>query len=207
MAPTLSAQDPSFPAWHRRYERYAASQDSLIELLELSMSADVRELAPTIRHPALVIHRTEDRVIPVARARELAALLPERPAVRATGRGPLLLLGRRRRVDGRVRAVRDRAVRSRPVAALRRPTVRITTLGRFAVEVDGEEVPIDEWGSRRARQLCKRLVAARGWPVTRDELFELLWPDEVRPPAARRATLRPALGGPPRAAWRGDRGP
>lgn len=28
-------------------------------------------------------------------------------------------------------------------------------------------------------QLCKRLVAARGWPVTRDELFHLLWPDET----------------------------
>jgi DNA-binding SARP family transcriptional activator len=71
------------------------------------------------------------------------------------------------------------AVRSRPVAAARRPDVRVTTLGRFAVTVDGEEVPASAWGSRRARQLCKRLVAARGWPVTRDELFDLLWPDEV----------------------------
>jgi DNA-binding SARP family transcriptional activator len=27
--------------------------------------------------------------------------------------------------------------------------------------------------------LCKRLVAARGWPVQREQLFELLWPDET----------------------------
>ena len=55
---------------------------------------------------------------------------------------------------------------------------RITTLGRFAVEVNGEEIPTSAWGSRNARQVCKRLVAARGWPVTRDELIDMLWPDE-----------------------------
>jgi pimeloyl-ACP methyl ester carboxylesterase/DNA-binding SARP family transcriptional activator len=179
MAPTLSAQDPTFPAWHRRYERYAASQDSLTELLELSMSADVRELAPSIRHPALIIHRTEDRVIPVARARELAALLPNARLFEQPGEDHFSYSGD---VDGWMdefeRFVTG-AVRSRPVGALRRPAVRIVTLGRFAVEVDGEEVPVTTWGSRRARQLCKRLVAARGWPVTRDELFELLWPDEA----------------------------
>jgi DNA-binding SARP family transcriptional activator len=46
------------------------------------------------------------------------------------------------------------------------------------VSVDGEEVPLSAWGSRRARQLLKRLVAARGWPVTRDHLCDILWPDE-----------------------------
>ena len=58
---------------------------------------------------------------------------------------------------------------------------RIITLGRFAVIVDGEELPTSAWGSRRSRQLAKRLVAARGWPVTRDELIDMLWPDEHDP--------------------------
>ncbi len=178
MAPTLSSQDPTFPAWHRRYERYAASQDSLMELLELSMAADVRELTPSIHHPVLVLHRTQDRVIPVARARELAALLPNARLFEQPGEDHFLYSGD---VDGWMdefeRFVTG-AVRSRPVGSPRLRTVRILTLGRFAVEVDGEEVPMAAWGSRRARQLCKRLVAARGWPVTRDELFELLWPGE-----------------------------
>ena len=65
----------------------------------------------------------------------------------------------------------DRRVRAR--------SVHITTLGRFAVTVDGAEVSASDWGSRRARQLCKRLVAARGWPVQREQLFEQLWPDET----------------------------
>jgi pimeloyl-ACP methyl ester carboxylesterase/DNA-binding SARP family transcriptional activator len=179
MAPTLTAQDPSFPAWHRRYERYAASQDSLLELLELSFAVDVRELVPSIRHPVLVIHRTDDRVIPIERARELVALLPNGRLLEQPGEDHFSYSGD---VDGWMdefeRFVTG-AVNSQPVADLRRPKVRITTLGRFAVTVDGQEVRTAAWGSRRARQLCKRLVAARGWPVTRDELFDLLWPDET----------------------------
>jgi DNA-binding SARP family transcriptional activator len=55
--------------------------------------------------------------------------------------------------------------------------VRVETLGDFDVAVDGERVPNGEWGSKRARTLLKRLIVARGWPVTRDELIEVLWPD------------------------------
>ncbi|MEM1334138.1 MAG: hypothetical protein AAGG08_11830 [Actinomycetota bacterium] len=54
-----------------------------------------------------------------------------------------------------------------------------TSEGRFGVTVDGEEVDAATWGSRRARVLLKRLVVAEGRPVTRDELFDLLWPDET----------------------------
>jgi len=179
MAPTLSAENPDFPAWHQRYERYAASQDSLTELLELTVSMDVRELLPSIHHPALILHRTEDEVIPVERARELVAGLPNARLFEQPGADHFQYSGD---VDGWMdefeRFVTG-AVRSQPAAAARRPNVGITTLGRFAVEVDGEEVPTSAWGSRRARQLCKRLAAARGWPVTRDELFHLLWPEET----------------------------
>ncbi|MEZ5226707.1 MAG: hypothetical protein R2710_08520 [Acidimicrobiales bacterium] len=38
--------------------------------------------------------------------------------------------------------------------------------------------PTNAWGSRQARRLLKRLVVADGWPVTRDELCDLLWPGE-----------------------------
>ena len=57
--------------------------------------------------------------------------------------------------------------------------VTISTFGRFGVRVDGQEVPTSAWRSRIPRQICKRLVAARGWPVTREELFDICWPDET----------------------------
>ena len=55
----------------------------------------------------------------------------------------------------------------------------LTTMGRFGVVIDGEPVPDARWGSKQARVLLKRLVVARGRPVSRDTLFDLLWPDEV----------------------------
>lgn len=58
-------------------------------------------------------------------------------------------------------------------------SVSIVTMGRFAVEVDGEPLQRGAWGSRRARTLVKRLAVARGWPVRRDELTELLWPGDT----------------------------
>lgn len=179
MAPTLAAADPGFAAWHRRYERFSASVDSLLDLLELTLHMDVRDVAPRVDAPALVIHRTDDPIVPVERGREIAALLPHASLLEQPGPDHFAYSGD---VDGWLDEVErfvTGSVRARPAPPPPRSTVRIVTLGRFAVEVDGREVPTAAWGSRRARQLCKRLVAARGWPVTRDELFDLLWPDET----------------------------
>ena len=38
---------------------------------------------------------------------------------------------------------------------------------------------VGEWKSRKARDLLKILVLRRGSPATRDELAELLWPDDA----------------------------
>lgn len=194
-APTLAAADPTFVTWHRRYERLAASQDALLELLELGLQMDVRDVLPSIDVPTLIVHRTGDRIVPVERAHELADALPRARLFEQPGDDHFAYAGDvegwmdevERFVTGTVRppatSVPGRArAPSRPASSTARPPaarVRITTLGRFAVEIDGEEVATSTWGSRLARQLCKRLVAARGWPVTRDELFELLWPDET----------------------------
>jgi DNA-binding SARP family transcriptional activator len=162
---------------------------------------DASEVLPTLDIPTLVIHRTGDRAVPVAYGRAVAAAIRGARLLEQPGDDHFAYAGEvdpwmeefERFVTGRVRA--------RPVPRRHRPAVRITTLGRFAVEVDGEEVTTATWGSRRSRQLCKRLVAARGWPVTRDELFDLLWPEEAdrRRLGARLSvqlsTVRRVLGG------------
>ena len=56
--------------------------------------------------------------------------------------------------------------------------VAIQTLGGFNVLVGGEQVPAAEWKSKKARQLVKLLVAARGRPLAREQLIEALWPGE-----------------------------
>ena len=74
-------------------------------------------------------------------------------------------------------AARAAAVQRR-LALEGEPAVTVLCLGAFAVLRRGEPVRLPEWGSRKARDLLKLLVAARGRPVARDELLETLWPGE-----------------------------
>ena len=175
-APSL-AGDQEFRSWHQRYERGAASMDSLHDLLELTFEMDVREILPELRLPTLVLHRTGDLVVPIEFGRELADGIEGAKFVEYEGFDHFSYAGDMAWMEEVERFVTGE-LKPHPAAPTSAPTVRIVTLGRFSVERDGREVPNSEWGSRRARQLCKRLVAARGWPVTRDELFDLLWPDE-----------------------------
>jgi ATP/maltotriose-dependent transcriptional regulator MalT/DNA-binding SARP family transcriptional activator len=66
----------------------------------------------------------------------------------------------------------------RAVVAPPRDPVRIQALGGFRVLRAGEPVPVEEWQSRKARELLKFLVARRGRAVPREALMEALWPDE-----------------------------
>lgn len=54
----------------------------------------------------------------------------------------------------------------------------IVTLGRFAVLLSGEPVPLAAWQSRKARDLLKVLATRRGRPITREAAAEALWPEE-----------------------------
>ena len=70
---------------------------------------------------------------------------------------------------------------------------------------DGTPIDVGDWGSRKARDLLKLLVARRGAPVVRDEAATLLWPDEPDRSARRlsvllstiRSTLDPRKSWPP----------
>lgn len=179
-APSLAA-DPEFRQWHERYERQAASRDAILTLLRMNGLMDARAVLPDITVPVLMLHRVDDPIVPIRFAREAAAELPNARLVELPGADhftyaadlPTIMDEIEQFVTGSISASPPTSRSLRP-----RPHVEVTTLGRFAVTVDGEEVAASAWGSRRARQLLKRLVVAEGWPVTRDELCDLLWPDE-----------------------------
>lgn len=77
------------------------------------------------------------------------------------------------------------------------PVAEIRTLGDFAVLVEGELVPAKAFGGKKARDLVKILVCRRGELITREQVCELLWPNET--PDATRPRLRVALAGARRA--------
>jgi pimeloyl-ACP methyl ester carboxylesterase/DNA-binding SARP family transcriptional activator len=175
-APSQAANQ-EYRSWHQRYERVAASTDSLRDLLDVVSEMDVREILPSIEVPTLVLHRTGDQRVGVDLGRELAREMPNARLLELPGDDHFAYVGDldewmpevERFVTGKVQPRQHRAQPS---------SVRVVTLGGFGVEVDGELVPAAQWGSRNARQVCKRLVAARGWPVPREELIDMLWPDE-----------------------------
>lgn len=79
------------------------------------------------------------------------------------------------------------------------PRVAIRTLGSFQVLRDGAPIPTTEWQSRKARDLLKILVARRR-PVCREQLIDLLWPEQDPAKAGSRlsvllSTVRSVLGG------------
>ncbi|WP_117208578.1 BTAD domain-containing putative transcriptional regulator [Allorhizocola rhizosphaerae] len=74
--------------------------------------------------------------------------------------------------------------------------VLVRTFGRFEVSTGSGDIVV--WQSRKARDLLRILVARRGRPVPREELGEMLWPDENPAKVAHRlsvalSTVRGAL--------------
>lgn len=177
-APSL-ASDPEYRTWHQRYERAAASQDSIRSILQSSVDVDVRDILPDITAPALVMRRVGEAAFTEAQTRQFADGIPDATYVELEGDDHFAYAGDMETWMGHIERFVVGYVDqgSRPIGTQTKP--RITTLGGFSVEVDGEPVPTSAWGSRHARQLCKRLVAARGWPVTRDQLIDMLWPDDT----------------------------
>ena len=133
--------------------------------------------SPRSKAPVLVQHRTGDRVVSIDRGRDLASAIAGAELREYDSDDHFAFVGDLSWVDDVERFVTG-SVKERPA----RPSttnVTISTLGRFGVQIDGQEIPTSAWRSRIPRQICKRLVAARGWPVTREELFDMCWPDET----------------------------
>ena len=176
-APTAAA-DPSYVTWNQRFERNAATPAAVGDLLQMLHEIDVRPLLSDVDVPVLVLHATGDPTVPVERAREMAAAIPGARLVEWDGVDHFPQFGQ---TDVWHRALEEFLTglpADTTVPATRHPDTELRTFGGFAVIRGGVEVPIAAWGSRRARQLCKRLAAAAGAAVTRDELFELLWPGD-----------------------------
>ena len=67
------------------HKRRSASADVAASFLDLDLNADQRHVLPDVATPSLVLHRRGDRTVPIARGRELAALLPNARFVPLSG--------------------------------------------------------------------------------------------------------------------------
>jgi class 3 adenylate cyclase/pimeloyl-ACP methyl ester carboxylesterase len=88
----LHATNPDMP-WNEeiraataRWERGAASPGTVARMLPLLAEMDVRALLPTVRVPTLVLHHSDDRIIPPEWGKDVADRIPGAKYVELPGR-------------------------------------------------------------------------------------------------------------------------
>jgi pimeloyl-ACP methyl ester carboxylesterase len=87
-----------------RYQRMGGSRGSAHALMEANMQIDVRHALPHIQVPTLVVHRTDERVVPVAHGRYLAEHIPNARLLEQPGDDHLPWLGD---ADGVLEAIEE----------------------------------------------------------------------------------------------------
>jgi class 3 adenylate cyclase len=93
-----------------RYQRMGGSPGTARALMEANAETDVRHALPLIQVPTLVIHRTNERVIPVSHGRYLAEHVPDARLIEQPGDDHLPWLGD---ADGMLEAIEEFVTGSR----------------------------------------------------------------------------------------------
>jgi pimeloyl-ACP methyl ester carboxylesterase/DNA-binding winged helix-turn-helix (wHTH) protein len=78
-------------AWFSELQRMTATPETAVRLLMASANIDIRDIAPTVTTPTLVLHATGDAVVPFEQGRMLASLIPGARLVPLEGRNHILL--------------------------------------------------------------------------------------------------------------------
>ena len=74
-APSMS-NDVSYKTWWGKFERLGANPGAAIALMRMNSQIDISDILPTIRVPALVVHRADDVLIDIEGGRLLAERIP-----------------------------------------------------------------------------------------------------------------------------------
>ena len=146
-APSL-AGDPKFEGWWARLLRQGTSPAGAIALMNLYREIDVRAILPTIRVPTLILHRTDDRVVPVRQGRYLAEQIPDARYVELSGDDHLAMVGDQ---DALIDEMEEFLVGSRRA---HEPERALTTV--LFTDIVGSTETAAELGDRRWRDLLER---------------------------------------------------
>lgn len=101
------ADDPRFRDWWARMLRASASPASIRRVMDTVAEVDVRALLPHVGVRALVMHRSGDRIIPLAAGEYLAAHLPHATLLELPGADHVLFIDGARIVDAVHAFMRD----------------------------------------------------------------------------------------------------
>ena len=74
-APSLVG-DALYEEWYAKLERLSVSPGAAVSLVRMALEMDVRDILPTIRVPTLVLHKRDDRVVPLDEGKYIADHIP-----------------------------------------------------------------------------------------------------------------------------------
>jgi class 3 adenylate cyclase len=87
------AEDERYRQWWARYLRMSASPAAAVALARMNHQIDIRHVLTTIQIPALLIHRSEDSLVPVEGSRYMADRIPGGRYVELPGEDHLWFFG------------------------------------------------------------------------------------------------------------------
>jgi class 3 adenylate cyclase len=85
--------DPAFAQWWKRFERAATTPRTARELLAMLGESDLRPYLEKITAPTLVLHRTDDTLVPLEAGRKLAKSITDARLVELSGSDNLSFVG------------------------------------------------------------------------------------------------------------------
>jgi pimeloyl-ACP methyl ester carboxylesterase len=91
-APSL-ASDEAFREWWATYLRMGASPGAAVALTKMNAEIDVRQVLPSIRVPALVLHRRQDQTLKFEEGQYVARLIPQAQFIELPGEDHLPFVG------------------------------------------------------------------------------------------------------------------
>jgi len=77
--------------WFNELQRVSSSPENAVRMMRAFWDLDVRDIAPNVTVPTLILHVRDDARIPFAEGRHLATLIPDARFVPLEGRNHLLL--------------------------------------------------------------------------------------------------------------------
>lgn len=140
--------EAEFERWWGRMLRQGTSPAGAIALIDLYRELDVRAVLPSVAVPTLVVHRKDDRIVPVGQGRYLAGHIPDARLVELEGEDHLPWIGDQ---DALLDEVEEFLVGSRRA---REPDRALATV--LFTDIVGSTERAAELGDRRWRDLLER---------------------------------------------------
>ncbi len=140
--------NPEFERWWARLLRQGTSPSGAIELMNLYREIDVRAALAAIVVPVLVVHRRDDRLVPVRQAKYLAERIPGARYVELSGADHLPTVGDQ---DALLDEVEEFLVGSRGAHGIERALATI-----LFTDIVGSTETAARLGDQRWRDLIER---------------------------------------------------